>query len=285
MHSRTHVAVLCLAASAGCGVLSTTTVLPPPAAMQTASRQDLINTVQEIASVQSLRATVDITLTVEDVDRTKETRYRNVRGALVTRRPGWIRTSGETPGGIALIYDMVSDGQEFQVYLPWRSRVYEGRNTISHYSENRYENLRPQHILDAVMLHPITDPNSILLDVETYGTSGYQVLLQVERTADGIPQIRRKYWFSRADLSLARMMILNEETEVETDAWYRDWSMDRGLPYPQYMRVGRPMEGYSLEIEILKPGVNEEIPDASFELALPDDIVRERVGAETVTPS
>ena len=73
-------------------------------------------------------------------------------------------------------------------------------------------------------------------------------------------------------------MILDEETEVATDAWYRDWLEDKGLPYPQHIRVERPQDGYVLEIEILKPGLNEEIPDASFQLALPENIEIEQVG-------
>ncbi len=259
-------------------MLSTTTILPPPPPARTASRQELIDTIQRIAAVQSMKAVIDITLTVQTDARDRETLYPDVRGALVIRRPGWIRTNAQSPGGIAKVYDMVSDGKRFRVHLPFRNRVYEGKTSLTRMSQNRAENIRPQHLLEAVMIEPITDMANVVLDIEMYGQSGYQVLHLLERGEDGLFRIRRKYWFSRSDLELSRLMILDERTEVATDAWYRDWLEDNGLPYPQHMRVERPQDGYSLEIEILKPGLNEEIPDASFQLSLPDSIEVEQVG-------
>ena len=277
--------VVCLAASLGCGVLSTTTPIPTQPVYRSATRQELVDTLQRIASVESMRAVIDVTLTHETANRDKEVLYREVRGALVTRRPGWIRTSAETPGGIARVYDMVSDGEEFQVFLPWRNRVYEGRNELTHVSENRAENIRPQHILEAIMLEPIPNDRNVLLDIEAYGRSGFQVLHEIEEGEDGLLHIRRKYWFSRSDLQLARMMILNDRTELVTDTWYRDWQEDNGLPYPQHIRIERPKDGYTLAIEVVKPGLNEDIPDSSFDLSLPDDVERRVVGDDTSSDS
>ncbi len=266
-------------------MLSTTTILPPPPEARTASRADLIDTIQHIASVQSMKAVIDITLTVQSEERDRETLYPDVRGALVIRRPGWIRTNAQSPGGIATVYDMVSDGERFRVHLPWRNRVYEGETALTHVSENRAENIRPQHMLQAIMLEPIEDVGNVVLDIEMYGQSGYQVLHVIDRGPDGFFRILRKYWFSRSDLQLSRLMILDENTEVATDAWYRDWLEDKGLPYPQHIRVERPQDGYGLEIEILRPGLNEEIPDTSFQLPLPDDVEIEQVGEPDVASS
>lgn len=276
---------MCLATSLACGVLTTTTRLPPPPKFKAASRQQLVDSIQRIASIASMKAIIEVALSVETKDRTKEVRYRQIRGALVARRPGWIRTSAESPGGIAKVYDMVSNGRQFQVHLPWRNRVYEGRNELTQISENRAENIRPQHMLEAIMLEPIEDDQQVLLDIERYGRSGYQVLHQIERGADGSLRIRRKFWFRRSDLQLSRLMILNERTEVATDAWYRNWQEDKGLPYPQFIRIERPQDGYELNIEILKPGLNEEVPDGAFQLALPDDVDIERIGESSSTTS
>ena len=285
MFPRFLLAVVCLVDGLGCGVLSTTKELPASAPLLTASRQELIETVRRIARIESLKAVTDTTLTLQTEDRSEETRYRNVRGALVTRRPAWIRTYGETPGGIAKVYDMVSDGRKFQVHVPWQNRVYEGLNELTEIARNRFKNLRPQHILDAIMLDPVDGEGEVLLDVETYGSAGYQVLLQIERSEDGAPLIRRKYWFNRSDLQLARLMILDDRTEVVTDAWYREWQEDNGLPFPRFIRIERPQDGYELEIEILRPGVNAEIPDESFELALPRDVEVHSVGDEPSSAS
>ncbi len=266
-------------------MLTTTTKLPPTPIFQTATKQELLDKIQRIASVQSMKAVIDVTLTAQSNDREKETQYRNVSGALVTRRPGLIRTNAETPGGIAIVYDMVSNGDVFQVHLPWRNRVYEGTTALDHRSENRAENIRPQHMLDAIMIEPVDSGSKILLDFNMYGRSGYQVLHEVEEAEDGDWRIRRKFWFSRSDLALSRLMILDDQAEIVTDAWYRSWLEDNGLPYPQYIRIERPKDGYGLEIEIGKPGLNETVPDESFLLTLPDGVDIERIGDESSSDS
>ena len=278
MFPRITAVILCLCASLGCGVLSTTTELPPPPPARTATRQELIDSIQRIAAIQSMRAVIRITLTVQSEDRIRETRYRDARGALVLRRPGWIRTNAEVPGGIARVYDMVSNGEQFQVYVPFQNRVYKGLTELKDTSENRFENIRPQHLLQAIMLEPIAEERRVILDIEMYGQSGYQVLHLVEDGPEGTMRIRRKYWFSRDDLKLSRLMILDRNTEVATDAWYRDWLEDKGLPYPQYLRIERPQDGYEVEIEITKPGLDEDVPASSFELALPRDVEVKEIG-------
>ena len=285
MFPRITAALLTLCASLGCGVLSTTTELPPPPPARTATRQELIDTIQRIAAIESMRAIIEITLTVQSEDRVRETRYRDARGALVLRRPAWIRTNAEVPGGIAKVYDMVSDGKEFQVYVPFQNRVYRGDTDLVDVSENRFENIRPQHLLQAIMLDPIEDETRVILDIEMYGQSGYQVLHVVEDGPGSTLRIQRKYWFSRDDLKLSRLMILDGRTEVATDAWYRDWREDGGLPYPQHLRVERPQDGYEVEMEITRPGLNEVVPETSFDLALPRDVEVQRIGEQSASRS
>ena len=282
---RINAVAVCLAGSLGCGVLTTTTKLPPAPSFQTATKQELLDKIQRIASVQSMKAGIEVTLTVQSNERDKEIEYRNVSGALVSRRPALIRTNAETPGGIAVIYDMASDGEVFQVHVPWQNRVLEGRTALSRISENRWENIRPQHMLDALMLEPVEHGFRTLLDFNMYGRSGYQVLHEVEESEDGDWRIRRKFWFSRSDLTLSRLMILDDGAELVTDAWYRGWLEDNGLPYPRYIKIERPKDGYRLEIEITKPGLNESVPDESFQLNLPNGTVVERIGEESGSSS
>ncbi len=229
-----------------------------------------------------MKSTIYIQLTVESDERDEKTEHREVRGALVTRRPRWIRTTAQTPGGISKAVDMVSNGRTYQVYVPWKNLVYEGSNRIDKRSENRAENIRPQHILDALMFEPIDVDQLILMDTESYGQSGYQIIHLVDRNGGGAPRISRKYWFSRGDLSLARLQILDPDAEIATDAWYRDWQEEAGLPYPKSVRIRRPRDGYQIDIQILKAGLNEPVADTSFVLNFPKDIQVERIGGSDV---
>ncbi len=245
---------------------------------QTAGRQQLIEKIQRLATIESMKSTIYIQLTVESDERDEKTEHREVRGALVTRRPGWIRATAQMPGGISKAVDMVSNGLTYQVYVPWKNRVYEGANKLDKRSEDRAENIRPQHILEALMFEPVGEDQLVLMDTESYGRAGYQIVHLVDRNGGGPPRISRKYWFSRDDLSLARLQILDPDAELATDAWYRDWQEENGLPYPGTARIQRPRDGYRIDIQILKAGLNEPAPDTSFVLHLPKDIQVERIG-------
>ncbi len=269
---------MCLGVSLGCGLISTTTKVTPPPVFQTAGRQQLIDKIEKLASIESMKSTIYITLTVESEDRAEKTQHREVRGALVTRRPRWIRTTAQTPGGMSKAIDMVSNGDTFQVHVPWKNLVYEGDNALDAPSDNRAENIRPQHILTAIMFAPIQQDQMILMDTESYGRTGYQVVHIVDRNVGGEPKIRRKYWFARDTLALARLQILDDDSELATDAWYRDWQDEDGLPYPKFAQIRRPQDGYQIDIQILKAGLNETVPDTSFVLTLPEDIEVERIG-------
>ena len=65
MFPRVSTSLVCLVTTLGCGVLSTTTELPPPPAARTATRQQLIDTIQRIAAIRSMRAVIEITLTLQ----------------------------------------------------------------------------------------------------------------------------------------------------------------------------------------------------------------------------
>jgi hypothetical protein len=54
-------------------------------------------------------------------------------------------------------FDMTSDGARFSLYIPSRDAFIQGSNEIVQRSENRIENLRPQHFVDALMVRPV-DP-------------------------------------------------------------------------------------------------------------------------------
>lgn len=258
--------------------MSTTTKISPPSVYQTAGRRQLIDKIQRLAAIESMKSTIYIQLTVESEERDEKTEHREVRGALVTRRPDWIRATAQTPGGISKAIDMVSNGETFQVHVPWKNLVYEGRNASDSPSENRTENIRPQHILAAIMFEPIGANQLVLMDTESYGLTGYQVVHLVDRVEGEDPKIRRKYWFSRDNLSLARLQILDADAELSTDAWYREWQEENGLPYPRFARIRRPRDGYQIDIQILKAGLNEPVPDTSFVLDIPEDAQVERIG-------
>ncbi len=273
------IAVLVAVLSTGC--LSTTRkVAPPPAALLDASLDDLLEELRRIGSIESMKATVDLQLTYLNDERTKETEVRDVRGFVLGRRPGHIRVQAQTPvtGGTA--FDMASDGETFRVYLAWKKRFFEGDNANPHRSKKRAENVRPQHVLDALLIEPPSGEETPVMDRVTEGFRHFYVVqLLTERNGEGL-KIHRKIWFDRTTLRIARVEVRDEAGEIIAVSRYRTWTDEYGPSYPREVVVERPLEGYDLAVRFIKPGLNEDVPDDSFVLDPPKGLEVERVGED-----
>lgn len=265
----------------GSGCLSKTRkVATPPVALMDATLDDLLVELRRLGAIESMKATVDLQLTYLNDERTKETELRDVRGFILGKRPGHIRVQAQTPvtGGTA--FDMASDGSTFRVYLPWKKRFIEGDTANVKRSEKRTENVRPQHVLEALLLDPPLEEETPVMDRVKEGYRHFYVVqLMTDREGEGL-RIQRKVWFDRATLRVARVEVRNNEGEVISVSRYQAWDSGDGQPFPRQVMIERPLEGYDLAMTFLKPGLNEEVPDQSFVLDPPKGLEVERMGED-----
>ena len=63
-----------------------------------------------------------------------------------------------------------------EVFIPLRNRFYEAWNELTENSEESVENLRVQHILNAITLDLIKIPDDVMLYIDMYGTAEYETL-------------------------------------------------------------------------------------------------------------
>ncbi|MBI1357949.1 MAG: hypothetical protein GC160_26730 [Acidobacteria bacterium] len=272
----------------GAGCLShTTKVEPPSTALLNASLDDLLGKIRELAEIQSMKATVDLQLTYLNDERTRQKELSETRGFILARRPGHIRVQAQVPVTGQRALDMTSDGSTFRVFLPWQQRFYEGDNNLAKRSEKRTENIRPQHILQPLLVDPVGPNETPVLDQVTEGFRHYYVvLLLVPRDGEQGLRISRKLWFDRTTLMLSRMEIWNADNQVATLARYRIWTEQAGVPsFAQEVVVSRPLDGYDLAIRFVKPGINEPVPDDSFVLEPPKGVDVQVVGEDDPPPT
>jgi len=134
------------------------------AQLQTATKQQLIDYINTQASkIQSLTATVDIDTSVGGVKKGKVTDYREIRGYVLVRKPSMLRMIGLMPIVRNRAFDMVSDGQNFKLWIPPKNKFVMGRNDVVHPSSQPLENIRPQQIYDALLVQPIDPQNEIAI--------------------------------------------------------------------------------------------------------------------------
>ena len=125
--------------------------------LKTATQQELIDYVNtQAARIQSMQATVDIDSSVGDPKNGRITDYKEIRGYVLARKPAMLRMKGLMPVVRNTAFDMVSDGQEFKLWIPPRNKFVLGSNNADNYQpDKRLENMRPQYIYDALLLPEI----------------------------------------------------------------------------------------------------------------------------------
>src|SRR5712692_4101156 len=133
------------------------------APLKSATQAELIDYINsQAAKVQSMQATVDIDASVGGIKKGKVTDYQEIRGYVLARKPAMLRMIGLMPIVRNKAFDMVSDGQGFKLWIPTKNRFVVGGNDVQTRNPAQpLENLRPQHIYDALLLRRIDPQNEI----------------------------------------------------------------------------------------------------------------------------
>jgi outer membrane lipoprotein-sorting protein len=243
--------------------------LPPPA--REASLAELVAGLQARSqSIRTLNATVDFEPTAGSIYSGIIKEYHDVRGFILVESPTTIRVLGQAPVLRTDIFDMVSNGEEFRLYIPPKQKFIVGKTTFRRPAKNSLENLRPQHILEALLV-PVLDHShekSFLEEAEE-GERRFYVVGIIEPAEGGEFRLKRKAWFDRANLELVRMQFYETEGLYVEDVRYADYHDFQGITYPSHIEVARPIEDYRLTITILKATFNQPIEAEKFILNQP----------------
>jgi hypothetical protein len=195
----------------------------------------------------------------------------------LAERPNHARIQAQYPVTHQTAFDMVSDQDEFSVYLVWRKRFLQGATALDKRSEERAENIRPQHVVEPLLIEPPQSDETAALDNQARNGRLYHVVVLRKQQGDK-EVITRKFWFDRANLQLGILEIYDGDGNVVTQASYSDWQSSGEAPYAATVSITRPVDGYSLVIHIQDPGINAPLPADAFVLDAPPGVPVERVG-------
>ena len=256
------------------------------APLQQSTQQGLIDSInQQAETIHSLKATVDIDTSAGGIKKGHVTDYKEIRGYVLARKPGELHMIGLMPIVRTTAFDMVSDGTQFKLWIPPKNRFVVGLNQVQTTNTDQpMENIRPQNIYDALLIHHI-DPGSEIAVVENgYETlhdgKGRRVLqddyelVVVKKYGNGWG-LARKIIFGRIDLKPHRQFIYDEGGKLVTDAHYAEYKEYDGVSYPSRIEIQRPQEEYDITLNMLKVDINRPLSDEQFVLEQP-------AGAEVV---
>lgn len=229
--------------------------------------------------VQTLTATVDLQPTAGSVYSGIIKEYHDVRGFILIKKPDLIRILGQAPVVRTDIFDMVSDGQEFRLSIPPKQKFIVGKTALGQPSQNALENLRPQHILEALVIPDLDRAgNKIAFEEdETGGRRFYVVTILKPSGTDEFSPVR-KIWFERSNLNISRAQIYGTDGSFIEDVQYSAYQDFGGVSFPSEIQLHRPIEDYRLTIKIEKAVFNQDIPAEKFELKKPANAQLVEVG-------
>jgi hypothetical protein len=250
------------------------------APLKSATQAELIDYPNGQASkIKTLQATVDIDTSVGGVKKGKVVDYQQIRGYILVRKPAMLRMIGLLPIVRNKAFDMVSDGRDFKLWIPPKNRFVVGRNDIeSHNLQQPLENLRPQHIYDALILREVDPQNEIAVmensfeivtDAKRHQVQQADYEIEVIRKADRGWFLSRKIIFSRTDLLPHRQLIYDQEGNLATDSHYEGYKDNNGLMFPSQIEIWRPQEEYDITLTIIKLQLNESLQNDKFALEQP----------------
>jgi hypothetical protein len=279
------VLLLCLLPGAAC--IARRRLIPRAAsakALQVADLPTLLAVLnRQYDEVHDFSSSVDMVPALGSTEKNHITEYKDVRAYIRFRKPSDIRLIGLMPVVRTKAFDMVSDGADFKLYIPSKGRFIVGRNTVERLSPNKLENLRPQHFLDALIVHPIdVRTDKVMLENFTDEDNAYYILHDVRELPDGRLQLRRTIWFSRLDLRIARQMIFDDAGDLLTDARYSQWHPYDDVPFPKHIEINRPRDEYAMVLDTVKMDINKGIPDDQFVLDQPEGTTLENIGQPPV---
>jgi hypothetical protein len=284
------------AISCGCGGGKVVTghIVVPPRVAKDATREELLEAYNSIArGTKSLNATVELKPIAGSTYSGVIDEYHEVKAFLLAARPTQIRVIGQAPVIGTTVFDMASDGETFRVSIPSKNKFIVGPVGAERASSKPIENLRPQHLVDA-LLWPEIRKEELVTPREFNDENARYYVLTVLRGGYQV-EVLREIWFDRSDLHVARMETFGPKGVLLSDVHLADWqpvdsAAGQAAPaaasngtasFPRAIRIERPHDDYKLDLQVTKVIMNEEIPPDRFKLEQPEGAELVRVGDAT----
>jgi outer membrane lipoprotein-sorting protein len=250
------------------------------APLKQATEAELIDRINsQAASIKTLNATVDISTSVGGWTKGKITQYQTISGYIMVRKPQMLRMIGLLPIVRNRAFDMVSNGQTFELSIPPKNRFIVGRNDIITNSSQPLENLRPQHILDALLVREIDTASEIAVLENSYETVADlkkkkevqqpDYVITVIRRGDAGWYLSRKIIFSRLDLEPHEQIVYDQHGYIASDVHYSNFSDHEGIDFASGINIWRPQQEYAINLTVQKLVLNQPLADEQFALQQP----------------
>ena len=264
----------------GCGgaVKKRTQVATPPAyaSAQVASLDELVRMINERYAVAETLSVSS--LKVEFVGGSIETgvieEYRSAKAYLVAKWPDSIYVNILNPLTSSTVIAMAAAGETFQIWIPGENKYLTGRADAEFEQENPIFNVRPQHLLEGILVERIPVDGLryryFLEETEDPRFKYYVVgVIEVAETSQAV-RLVRKLWIERSSMHLVRQQYYDSGERVSSITYDHTSEID-GVLIPFEIEIKRERENYRIVLKLAQEGikVNQSVREGAFEVPVP----------------
>ena len=250
--------------------------------VQSATSDQLVNLLAEqYKAISSISATkVEITASTGGEHNGEIKQAPSFSGFILMRKPEDLTVIMQLPVVGSVAMEMVADGKDFKLVIPPRSRAFTGTEQMTTTSEHGLYSLRPPIIRDAMLIPPVqpdeyvalTEGSRVLPAVpgqkERVEEPDYNLTVLKIKSGHTLQRVRSLH-FSRVDLKPYRQDVYDAEGRIATAILYSKWQKSGEIDFPMSLSINRPLDEYSLKIDILKLSLNQKLEADQFALEIP----------------
>lgn len=251
--------------------------------VQSSDRSELLKSLeQKSKQVRTLQGTLTLDVSGGGMSSDQIKDYRQTKGLVVVDRPKRIHFKVQAPLVGTTVADMVSDGREYRVSIPWENKFFVGEEDVPTKHKNPILNLKPQHIVKAMFVDitPYLNNQSVASTIEeaVVGRRRFYVFSFIDVSVQPA-QLLEKLWIDRtSEFRVTRKQLFGTEGRVETDVEFSEFKTMNDVEFPQGIVIQRPVEDYTIKMIFQKTTINAELAAGVFTLEQPE-------GAELVQPA
>jgi len=236
-------------------------------------------------AIRTLNAQVVVTATTGGSNEGEEKEYTSFKGYIFVQKPSQMRLILQLPFIGSRAMDMVTDGNDFTLMMASKTgdKWVQGSNKVTEPSKNGLENLRPDVFLDSLLI-PGVKPDDYVSLTETTRiiaeeTRRHDAVLEpvyeltIARLKSGHTlQRTRVLHISRVNMLPYQQDIYDDSGQVVTQATYENYTTYQGQQFPALITIKRPVDEYSLKVQVTKLTLNETFEADQFKLDIPPNV-------------
>jgi outer membrane lipoprotein-sorting protein len=238
------------------------------------------------AAIKTLTASVLLTASTGGGKEGKVVTYTSFKGYIFVRKPSDLRVIMQLPVIGSRALDMVSNGDTFTLVhaTGGHGDVWiQGKNTVSTPSKNGLENLRPPVFFDSLLVPGVAQDELVSLTESTRvlaAASKHQAAIEepdydlavLKRSSGNTLKLQRLLRFSRVTMLPFEQDIYDDKGHPVTVATYDKYQDFNGIQFPMLININRPLDEYSLKLQVTKLTINQPLANDQFELKIPPGV-------------